>query len=99
AAIPRSILASYSGTYQYGPEYFAPNAKFTLTANPGYLLLKLGDEPGDLRTPLIPLSGNDFLERNFFGHVVMSRDAEGAVNGLTTRYGRQEFFARRLGAK
>jgi CubicO group peptidase (beta-lactamase class C family) len=100
AAMPQSALASYAGLYQYGPEYFAPNAKFTLTAEPGYLLLELGD----LRTPLVPLLGsnflgNDFLERNFFGHVVVSRDAGGTVNGLTTRYGEKEFRARRLQAR
>ncbi len=95
AAIPQSTLASYAGTYQYGPEYFAPNAKFTLTAEPGYLLLELGE----LRTPVVPLSVNDFLERNFFGHIVMSKDAGGAVNGLTTRYGEKEFPARRMEAK
>ncbi|MGA7630447.1 MAG: hypothetical protein WCB11_06750 [Terriglobales bacterium] len=43
--------------------------------------------------------GNDFLERNFFGNVVMSRDAGGTVNGLTTRYGEKEFSPRRLQAK
>jgi CubicO group peptidase (beta-lactamase class C family) len=95
AAIPQSTLASYAGPYQYGPDYFDPNAKFTLTAEPGYLLLELDD----LRTPLVPLSGNDFLERNFFGHVVMSRDAGGAITGLTTRYGEKDFTARRLEAK
>jgi CubicO group peptidase (beta-lactamase class C family) len=95
AAIPQSTLASYAGMYQYGPEYFDPNMKFTLTAEPGYLLLELGD----LRTPLVPLSGNDFLERIFFGRVVMSRGAAGAVNGLTTRYGEKEFTARRLEGK
>jgi CubicO group peptidase (beta-lactamase class C family) len=94
-AIPQSVLASYAGMYQYGPEYFAPNAKFTLSAEAGYLLLELDD----LRTPVVPLLGNDFLERNFFGHVVMSRDARGTVNGLTTRYGEKEFPARRLEAK
>jgi hypothetical protein len=95
AAIPPPTLASYAGTYQYGPDFFDPNAKFTLTAEPGYLLLEL---PA-LRTPLVPLSANDFLERNYFGHVVMSRDAGGTVNGLTTHYGEREFAARRLEAK
>jgi len=94
-AISQATLASYAGAYQYGPEYFAPNAKFTLTAESGYLLLEMGD----LRTPLVPLTANDFLERNFFGHVVMSRDAGAAVNGLTTRYGEKEFIARRLESK
>jgi hypothetical protein len=95
AAIPQSTLASYAGLYQYGPDYFDPNAKFTLTAEPGYLLLKRDD----LRTPMVPLSENDFLERDFFGHVVMSKDAGGAVSGLTTRYGQREFAARRLEAR
>jgi hypothetical protein len=48
---------------------------------------------------MVPLSENDFLERDFFGHVVMSKDAGGAVNGLTTRYGQREFAARRLEAR
>jgi hypothetical protein len=34
-----------------------------------------------------------------FGHVVMSRGAGGAVNGLTTRYGEKEFTGRRLESK
>ena len=95
AAIPQSTLASYAGVYQYGADSFDANAKFTLTAGPGYLLLELGD----MRTPLVPLSGDDFLERKYFGHVTMSRDAAGTVNGLTTRYGEKEFAARRLEAK
>jgi hypothetical protein len=93
--IPQSTLAACAGMYQYGPEYFVPNAKFSLTAEPGYLLLELGD----LQTPLVPLSADDFLERNFFGHVVMSRGGEGNVTALTTRYGEKEFTARRLEAK
>jgi CubicO group peptidase (beta-lactamase class C family) len=93
--ISQPALAAYAGMYQYGPEYFDPNAKFTLTAEPGYLLMELGD----LRTPLVPLSADDFLERNFFGHVVMSRGGVGIVTALTTRYGEKEFTARRLEAK
>jgi len=31
--------------------------------------------------------------------VVMSRDAAGAITGLTTRYGEKDFTARRLEAK
>ncbi|HZW93261.1 MAG TPA: hypothetical protein VFF64_09945 [Candidatus Eremiobacteraceae bacterium] len=93
--ISQSILAAYAGMYQHGPEYFVPNAKFNLTADPGYLVLELGD----LHTLLVPLSTNDFLERNFFGHVVMSRGEGGNVTGLTTHYGEREFTAGRLEAK
>jgi CubicO group peptidase (beta-lactamase class C family) len=94
-AIEQSTLASYAGAYQFGPDYFSPNAKFTLTAEPGFLLM----EEGDIRKPLVPLSGNDFLERFFFAHVVMSRDATGHVNGLTIRYGEKEYAAKRLESK
>ena len=92
AAIPQSTLASYSGQYQYGPDYFAPDAKFTLTVEPGYLLLQLGDT----RNPLVPLSATEFLERRFFGRVAMMKDSSGKITGLTVRYGTREFRARRL---
>jgi CubicO group peptidase (beta-lactamase class C family) len=91
-AIPESALASYAGQYQYGPDYFVPNAKFTLTAKPGFLLMQIGDH----QAPLVPLSGFDFLERYFFGHIAISKDAEGKVTGLTCRYGDKNFTAHRL---
>ena len=90
--IPESVLASYAGQYQYGADYFVPNAKFTLTAKPGFLLMQVGDQ----HAPLVPLSATDFLERKFFGHIVMSKDAEGNVTGLTCRYGDKNFTARRF---
>jgi len=92
ATIPQSTLASYAGQYQYGQEYFVPNAKFTVTDEPGYLLLQLGD----FRTPLVPLSANTFLERAFFGRVLISRDATGNVDGLTYHYAGKDFIAHRL---
>jgi len=95
AAVSQSTLASYAGRYQYGPDYFAPNAIFTLTPETGFLLLQLGD----LHSPLVPLSTTDFLERNFFGHIVMLKNAEGNVKGLTCRYGERTFTAHRLGTK
>lgn len=91
-AVPESLLASYAGQYQYGPDYFAPNAKFTLTAKPGFLLMQIGDG----HAPIVPLSQTDFLERKFFGHIVMSKDGEGRVTGLTCTYGSKSFTAKRL---
>lgn len=82
-AIPDTLLASYAGSYQYGADYFNPNAKFTLTAKAGFLLMEIGDQ----HAPLVPLSQTDFLERKFFGHIVLSKDAEGKVTGLTCSYG------------
>jgi hypothetical protein len=93
--IPQSTLAAYSGRYKYGPDHFVPNANFTLTAEAGYLLLQLGDT----RTPLVPLSPTDFLERRFFGHVVISKEDSGKMTGLTVQYGTKQFIARRLEAQ
>ncbi len=94
-AIPQSVLASYTGQYQFGPDYFTPNAKFTLAAKPGFLLMQVGDH----HAPLVPVSQTDFLERIYFGRVVISKDAEGNMSGLTFRYGNQTFPARRLVVK
>lgn len=95
AKLPQSLLESYAGQYQYGPDYFDPNAKFTLTAKPGFLLMQIGEQ----HMPLVPLSQADFLERKFFGRVVMSTDAGGKVSGFTCRYGDRTFIARRLDAR
>jgi CubicO group peptidase (beta-lactamase class C family) len=92
AAIPETLLASYAGQYQYGPDYFDASAKFTLTPKAGFLLMEIGDR----HAPLVPLSETDFLERTFFGHIVMTKDAAGKVTGLTCRYGERNFTAHRL---
>jgi CubicO group peptidase (beta-lactamase class C family) len=91
-AVPATLLASYAGQYQYGPDWFTPNEKFTLTTKLGFLLMQIGDR----QRPLVPLSGTDFLERTFFGHITMSKDAGGKVTGLTCRYGNRTFTAHRL---
>ncbi len=92
AAIAESLLASYAGQYQFGPDYFDPNAKFTLTVQPGFLLMQIGDR----HRALVPISATEFLERTFFGHIAMLKDSEGNVTGLTCRYGNTTFTARRL---
>jgi hypothetical protein len=95
ADVPQSVLASYAGQYQYGPDFFDPDAKFTLSLKPGYLLLQLGDS----RTPLVPLQPSEFLDRRFFGRVAMQKDNSGTVIGLKVRYGTREFRAQKLGAR
>jgi CubicO group peptidase (beta-lactamase class C family) len=91
-AVPETLLSSYAGQYQYGPDYFEANAKFTLIAKDGFLLMEIGDR----HAPLVPLSETAFLERTFFGHIEMTKDASGRVTGLTCRYGERSFTAHRL---
>jgi CubicO group peptidase (beta-lactamase class C family) len=93
--IPPSVFESYAGQYQFGADYFTPNAKFTLTAKSGFLLMQVGE----FHTPLVPVSQTDFLERTYFGRLVLTKDAEGNLSGLTIRYGEKTFAARRLVVK
>lgn len=93
--VPQTVLASYAAQYQYGPDYFVPNAKVTLKAEPGYLVLEL---PG-FRTPLVPISSTEFLERNFFGHLTVSKGGDGSVSNLTYQYSGREFSARKIQGK
>jgi CubicO group peptidase (beta-lactamase class C family) len=92
ARIPQATLASYAGQYQYGADYFVPNGKATLTVDGSALLLELGS----FRTPLVPVSPTEFLERNFLGRVVFSVGASGKVESLTYSYAGKDFVARRL---
>ena len=91
ANVPEATLNSCAGQYQYGPDYFVPNAKFTLTVDGGALLMELGS----FRTPLSPLSSTEFLERNFLGRVVFTVGAGRKVEGLTYKYSGKDFVARR----
>jgi CubicO group peptidase (beta-lactamase class C family) len=95
AVVPQSILLSYEDHYQFGPDFFAPDEKFRLIAQPSYVLLQLANES----QPLVPLSPTEFLERKFFGHIVAEKDDQGKVIGLIVRYGTQDFHARRLDAE
>ena len=95
APVPQSALAAYAGEYQFGPNYFVPNAKATLRAESGFLLL----EVGSLRTPLVPTSPTEFLERTFFGHVIFSLKPEAKPESLTYRYAGREFIAKRVAEK
>lgn len=92
AKIAPATLASYAGQYQYGADYFVPNAKFSLTVTDGALLLELGS----FRTPLVPLSSTEFLERNFLGRVVFKPGGEGKVEGLTYSLSGKDFPATRI---
>jgi CubicO group peptidase (beta-lactamase class C family) len=92
AKVPPAMLAAYAGEYQYGPDYFVPNGKAMLTVDGGALLLELGS----FRTPLVPVSATEFVERNFLGRVVFNVGAEGKIEGLIYSYSGKDFVARRL---
>jgi CubicO group peptidase (beta-lactamase class C family) len=90
--VPQSTLSNYAGEYQFGPDYFVPNAKATVKAESGFLLL----EVGTFRTPLVPTSPTEFLERNFFGHMIFSVKPGTRPESLTYKYAGREFTAKRV---
>src|SRR5262249_50942876 len=92
APLSKSELAAYAGEYQYGPEYFDPNAKFSLRPHAGSLVLDFGDR----QSPLVSAGHDEFIERRFFGSIKITRDGQGKVTGLVTRYGARNFAAKRL---
>jgi len=94
-SIPQPTLQSYAGQYQYGPDYFVPNAKVTVTAEEGSLLLTLGT----FRMALVPLSTTEFIDRTFLGHVVISLNEKGKAAGFTYRYSGRDFVAHRVDAR
>src|SRR5215813_2785530 len=95
APVLQSTLAAYGGKYQFGPNYFVPNAKATLKTESGFLLL----EVGTFRTPLVPISPTEFLDRNFFGRIIFSLKPEGKVESLTYKYAGREFTAKHVAEK
>lgn len=95
APLPESELAAYAGEYQYGPEYFSANAKFSLRPHAGSLVLQLGE----MQSPMVSTGHDEFIERRFFGSVKFTRDPQGKVTGLITRYGTKNFPAKRLETK
>jgi CubicO group peptidase (beta-lactamase class C family) len=92
APLPQTELASYAGDYQYGPEYFDANAKFSLRPQSGSLVLEIGE----IRSPLVSTGHDEFIERRFFGTIKITRDTQGKITGLVTRYGTRNFAAKRL---
>jgi hypothetical protein len=48
-------------------------------------------QPEDSRSPLVPLQSSEFLDRQFFGRVVMQKDNSGRVTGLKIRPGTKDF--------
>ncbi len=95
APLPQAELAAYAGDYQYGPEFFTPNEKFTLRPQSGFLVL----HTAEIEQPMVSTGHDEFIERRFFGSIKITRDAQGKVTGLVTRYGTRSFPAQKVQSK
>ena len=68
-----------TGTFQFGPDFYQPNAEVRLVAKGAELSLHWpsGDE-----SPLIPLGRDHFMDRGYWEEVSIERDAKGAPKTL-----------------
>lgn len=69
-----ALVAGVLGTYQFGPEFYAPNAKVIVHAQDGHLF----DEYGWL----MPTDGPGFVHRIYGSTLSFQRDESGKVTGL-----------------
>jgi CubicO group peptidase (beta-lactamase class C family) len=76
-------LKTCAGVFQFGPDFYQPNAALTVAMNG--LELRISWPSGDA-TALIPLSRDHFIDRSYWVDVTIQRDASGHPTSLT--YGR-----------
>jgi CubicO group peptidase (beta-lactamase class C family) len=72
-------LNGCTGTFQFGPDFYAANAKIALIANGQELSIRWPD--GDL-SPLIPLDRNHFVDRSYWEEVKIEQDRSGRPSAV-----------------
>ena len=74
-------LESFTGTFQFGPDFYQSNAKITLRLSGGELILRWPS--GDISS-LIPISGDQFIDRSYWEVISLE---PGASPNRVVRYG------------
>lgn len=72
-------LKNYTGTFQFGSDFYQSNAKLEILADGQGLSLRW---PGGSVSPLIPISRDQFVDRSYWEQVKIERDAAGKPAGL-----------------
>jgi CubicO group peptidase (beta-lactamase class C family) len=72
-------LKSCTGTFQFGPDFYQPNAKVTLITNGQELTLRW--PTGDI-SALIPVDRDRFVDRSYWEEVKIGRDRSGLATTL-----------------
>ena len=72
-------LKTCTGTFQFGPDFYQPNAQLAVVAEGPGLSLRW---PGGSVSPLIPLGRDKFVDRSYWEQVKVARDADGQPTGL-----------------
>jgi CubicO group peptidase (beta-lactamase class C family) len=75
-----SELETCAGSFQFGPDFYQPNAVITLIADGSGLRFEW---PSGSISPLIPLSPDHFIDRSYWVEVSIQRDASGKPVSLS----------------
>ncbi len=67
-------IKTSTGTFQFGPDFYQPNAEVALIANGSELSLRW---PSGDTSPLIPLGRDRFMDRSYWEEIDIERDAAG----------------------
>jgi D-alanyl-D-alanine carboxypeptidase len=67
-------IKTCTGTFQFGPDFYQPNAEVALIANGSELSLRWPS--GDI-SPLIPLGRDRFMDRSYWEEINLERNAAG----------------------
>lgn len=86
------LIASYAGTYQYGPEFFAPNVKTLIGTKDGQLTVT----SRGTTFVLVPQSSTRFFDRFGWATITFVKDENGNVSHFLWRYDGQDYPARRV---
>lgn len=74
APLTAAALATTTGTFQFGSDFYQKNAQLAIVSVPGGLALHWPS--GDL-SPLIPQSPDHFIDRSYWEPVTLERDSAG----------------------
>ena len=72
-------LKTGTGTFQFGADFYQPNAQLEAVADGQGLSLRW---PGGGVSPLIPVSPDQFVDRSYWEQVRIERDSAGKPSGL-----------------
>ena len=81
-----------TGRFLFGPDFFRPNATLTLATEGEDLILQW---PGGPDAPLLPIDGNEFIDRYYWVHATVAKADGGAPAELD--YGK--FVGKRVPAQ
>lgn len=86
------VLDQLVGRYQFGSDFYNPDAVVSVERNGNDLVLKWSETS---RSPLMPISETEFLQRDFWARIIFARNASGAVTGFIWR-DTADYSARKL---